>query len=282
VENQTRTEHETKKAGNTRLSNRCIASARRSAGTTEIRYLIASLARSTSKGISRPQPRPTLCRLENTVMPETTDTELKKVDPHLTARIVRNYVQHHAVGTGQVSELITSVHRALGRLGRPAQPEEVLTPAVSVRQSVRQDYVVCLDCGYRGKVLQRHIARQHGLSRDEYLKRWGLRRDHPLTAPGYSEQRSILAKELGLGHKVKAKAGPSTAATAPASIDADSKSETKPARRRSTRSASKSDVVSEAVAENAPASPRRSRSKSDPAARRRAPRPSRPLRRRTQ
>ena len=80
-------------------------------------------------------------------MPETTKLEPQKVDPHLTARIVQSYVQHHTVGTGQVSELITSVHRALGQLGRPAQPEEVLTPAVSVRQSVRQDYVVCLDCG---------------------------------------------------------------------------------------------------------------------------------------
>jgi len=106
------------------------------------------------------------------------------------------------------------VHRALGQLGQPIQTQEVLTPAVSVRQSVRHDYVVCLDCGYRGKTLRRHIATRHGLSRDDYLKRWGLKSDHPLTAPGYSEQRSMLAKELGLGRKAS-----------------------KPARRRSARSA---------------------------------------------
>src|SRR5215467_14031943 len=113
---------------------------------------------------------------------EITDGNSHEIDPHLTARIVESYVRHHTVGTGQVSELITSVHGALAQLGRPSQPEEALTPAVSIRQSVRQDYVVCLDCGYRAKTLSRHISTRHSLSRDEYLKRWGLRKDHPLTA----------------------------------------------------------------------------------------------------
>src|SRR5271170_4042742 len=124
--------------------------------------------------------------------------ETETVDPHLTAKIVRNYVRHHTVEVGGLSDLITTVHRALGELGQPNHPEEVRTPAVSVRHSVHQDYVVCLDCGYRGKTLRRHINRQHGLSRDEYRKRWGLRNDHPLTAPAYTERRSMLAKELGL------------------------------------------------------------------------------------
>lgn len=139
------------------------------------------------------------------------------LDPHLTTKIVTSYVSHNTIGADQVSELITSVHRALGRLGQPVQAQEALTPAVSVRRSVHRDYVVCLDCGYRGKMLRRHITTRHGLNRDDYLKRWGLKSDHPLTAPGYSEQRSMLAKELGLGRK------PS-----------------KPTRRRSTRTASKS------------------------------------------
>ena len=123
------------------------------------------------------------------------------LDPHLTTIIVTSYVRHHTVGTDQVSELITSVHQALGQLGQPVPTQEVRTPAVLVRRSVHHDYVVCLDCGYQGKMLRRHITTRHGLSRDDYLKRWGLKRDHPLTAPGYSERRSMLAKERGLGRK---------------------------------------------------------------------------------
>jgi predicted transcriptional regulator len=120
-------------------------------------------------------------------------------DPHLTTKIIRSYVRHHIVGADQISDLITSVHRALGHLGQPAEPqEEVRTPAVSVRQSVRHDYVVCLDCGYRGKTLRKHIGMRHGLSRDEYLKRWGFRSDHPLTASifRFGDRRSGLTHEI--------------------------------------------------------------------------------------
>jgi predicted transcriptional regulator len=194
-------------------------------------------------------------------MPETTEMEPQKVDPHLTARIVRSYVQHHTVGTGQVSELITSVHRALGQLGRPAQPEEVLTPAVSVRQSVRQDYVVCLDCGYRARTLRRHISTRHGLSPDEYRKRWGLRRDHSLIAPAYSEQRSTMAQKLGFGRKPKAQVAPAATPAARVSADADPKTRAKPTRSRSTRSAAKSEAVTEAAAAPMSATSKRSRSR---------------------
>ena len=192
-------------------------------------------------------------------MPETTDRNPQEVDPHLTVRIVESYVRHHTVGTGQVSELITSIHGALAQLGRPNQPEELLTPAVSIRQSVRRDYVVCLDCGYRAKTLRRHISTQHSLSRDEYLKRWGLRRDHPLTAPAYSEQRSAMAKKHRFGRKATPKRVPATAPVAPASVNADLRSAEKPPRRRVTRSASKSDVVGQAAAVLPPARKRGSR-----------------------
>ena len=82
----------------------------------------------------------------------------EEVDPHLTAKIVQSYVRHHRLGPDQLSDLITSVHRAIGQLGQPSEPDEALIPAVSVRRSVHRDYVICLDCGYRGKTLRRHIS----------------------------------------------------------------------------------------------------------------------------
>jgi predicted transcriptional regulator len=189
------------------------------------------------------------------------------VDPHLTTKIVGSYVRHHAVGTAQISDLITTVHRAIAQLGQPVAPEEVLVPAVSVRRSVHQDYVVCLDCGYRAKTLRRHISTQHGLNRDEYRKRWGLRSDHPLTAPAYTERRSTMAKALGFGRKPEAQATPEMSPpTAPTPVDVDLVSEAKPARRRSRAASKSADVTSEAVAAPSPARSRRSRSASKPLA----------------
>ena len=68
-----------------------------------------------------------------------------------------------------------------------------------LRRSVQRDAVVCLECGWKGKMLRRHLSTRHGLTGEQYLKRWNLPSEHPLTAPNYSEQRSSLAKELGLG-----------------------------------------------------------------------------------
>src|SRR6516162_3499100 len=116
----------------------------------------------------------------------------EEVDPHLTAKIVVSYVRHHRLVPDQLADLITSVHRAIGHVGQPPEPEEVLTPAVSVRRSVHQDHVICLDCGYRGKTLTRHIATRHGLSTDEYRQRWGLQQSSP-------DGSSIFRAPLDLG-----------------------------------------------------------------------------------
>jgi MucR family transcriptional regulator, transcriptional regulator of exopolysaccharide biosynthesis len=196
-------------------------------------------------------------RILNGVKKHFSETAMhtQSVKPLLTAKIVGSYLQHHTVGASQLPDLITSVHRGLSAVGRPSPSEELLTPAVSVRQSVRHEYVVCLECGYRGKTLRRHITTRHGLSRDEYLRRWGLQHDHPLTAPAYSERRSNLAKQLGLGRKPKT----DTAATpvpAESASDGDEKVEAAdgeleaaPEPNRPIRAGSKSDVVSEAASE---------------------------------
>src|SRR3984893_2244642 len=155
--------------------------------------------------------------------------DAQTVNPLLTAKIVGSYVRHNTVGASELPDLITTVHRSLRELGRQASVEQVLTPAVSLRQSVRHEYVVCLECGHRGKTLRRHISTRHGLSRGEYLQRWGLQNDHSLTAPAYSEHRSTLAKQLGLGRKPKTDEAPAPrpAETAAEHVDGEIESASK-------------------------------------------------------
>jgi len=122
------------------------------------------------------------------------------LDRGLTTNIVAAYVRHNQIGADQLPVLISAVHQALVGVGKPAAETEIeRTPAVSVRQSVHRDYVVCLDCGWRGQMLKRHLATGHGLTVEQYRVRWTLPREHPITAPSYSERRSGLAKQIGLG-----------------------------------------------------------------------------------
>jgi predicted transcriptional regulator len=171
-------------------------------------------------------------------------------DPHLTTKIVSKYVGHHKLATGQLSDLITTIHQAIGRLGQPDEEEKAQTPAVSIRRSVQQSYVVCLDCGFRAVTLRRHIRVHHGLTPDEYRHRWGLKNNHPLTAPIYSERRSALAKKLGLGRK------------APMPIAAEPEMRQTPEPKSKTRRSTRpSDVAAETPSEAIPPKGRRTRSR---------------------
>jgi predicted transcriptional regulator len=116
-------------------------------------------------------------------------------------KIIASYVGNHTVSADQLSALIVSVDSALRNLGTPVQLATPRSPAVPVKRSVQHEFVVCLECGFRGKTLRRHLGTRHGLRVSDYLRRWKLPSDHPLTAPAYSQQRSAMARELGLGRK---------------------------------------------------------------------------------
>jgi predicted transcriptional regulator len=129
----------------------------------------------------------------------------------LAAQIVGAYLRRNQVAPDQLASLISTVHEGLSRLGKPAAEAVVeRTPAVSIRQSVRHDHVVCMDCGWRGQMLRRHLTTRHGLTVEEYRGRWNLPLDHAMTAPGYSERRSTMAKELGFGRGGRRASEPTT------------------------------------------------------------------------
>jgi predicted transcriptional regulator len=127
------------------------------------------------------------------------------LDRKLTTDIVAAYVRRNQIGADQLPVLISTVHQTLSTLGKPVtELDGERTPAVPIRRSVNRNYVVCLECGWRGQMLRRHLNTGHGLSVDQYRARWNLSREHPLTAPGYSERRSSLAKQIGLGRELGA------------------------------------------------------------------------------
>ncbi len=117
-----------------------------------------------------------------------------------TTRIVGAQVANNPIAATDVPGLITTVHQALAALGtEEAAPNP--NPAVSIKQSVKPEYIVCLDDGKKLKMLKRHLTTAHDMTVGEYRERWGLSRDYPLVAPNYAKQRSTMAKKIGLGRK---------------------------------------------------------------------------------
>lgn len=121
----------------------------------------------------------------------------------LTADIVASHVSNNSVAISDVATLIEKVHSALESIsGGGTLPDPVkLEPAVSIRASVKPDYIVCLDDGKKLKMLKRHLMTHYGITPDEYRTKWGLPADYPMVAPNYAEQRRNLAVKIGLGRK---------------------------------------------------------------------------------
>lgn len=119
----------------------------------------------------------------------------------LTADVVSAFVSNNSISAGDLPGLIEKVHVAFRRLGEPGPQEEVieLKPAVPVKKSVTTDYVICLEDGLKFKSLRRHLRTKYNMTPEEYRKKWGLPLDYPMVAPSYAQERSNLAKQMGLG-----------------------------------------------------------------------------------
>ncbi len=123
----------------------------------------------------------------------------------LTTKVVAAHVANNAMPAADLPGLIATVHETLAKLGtEEAAPRP--EPAVPIKQSVKPEYIVCLEDGQRGKMLKRHLKTAHGMTPAEYRERWGLPSDYPMVAPNYAKQRSALAKKIGLGRKPVTKA----------------------------------------------------------------------------
>ena len=124
----------------------------------------------------------------------------------MATELVAAYVSNNRVSANELPGLIGTVHAALNGIasgtaagGATAQDEEVEMPtSAQIRKSIRSDGLVSFIDGKTYQTLKRHLTK-HGLDPHSYRKRFGLPVDYPVTSTSYSERRSALAKQIGLG-----------------------------------------------------------------------------------
>ena len=118
----------------------------------------------------------------------------------LTTHIASAYVGNNSVAASDLPSLIRNIHAALSGVDKPVEaPIEAKIPAVSIKKSLGEDYLICLEDGRKFKSLKRHLRTKYNMSPDEYRAKWNLPRTYPMVAPAYAAARSNLAKQMGLG-----------------------------------------------------------------------------------
>lgn len=151
-----------------------------------------------------------MVQVEKSRMPNQQDDNIFYLE--ITVDIVSAYVLNNPVPAGELAKLISDIHSKLRTLA--AAPSEAPSaaatrkPAVSINRSVQPDHLVCLEDGKKFLSLKRHLRASHGMSPEDYRSKWNLPPTYPMTAASYSEKRSVLAKEFGLGRSRPAPPAP--------------------------------------------------------------------------
>ncbi|MBX9696581.1 MAG: MucR family transcriptional regulator [Alphaproteobacteria bacterium] len=122
----------------------------------------------------------------------------------MTTEIVAAHVANNATDINDLPKLIRQVHATLVEVsGRPSSRADRPEPAVAIKKSIQDDFLICLEDGKKLKMLKRHLKTAYNMSPEQYRERWGLSSDYPMVAPNYAKQRSSLAVKIGLGRKRK-------------------------------------------------------------------------------
>lgn len=117
----------------------------------------------------------------------------------LTAGIVASFVSCNPLPAADLPAFIWSTYAALAALRATSAPATRQRAAVPIEESVRDDYLVCLEDGRKLKSLKRYLQRHFAMTPDEYRAKWGLPADYPMVAPAYSALRSSIAKRHPAG-----------------------------------------------------------------------------------
>jgi predicted transcriptional regulator len=120
----------------------------------------------------------------------------------LTSEIVSSHVANNPVPNSDLPGVIQSVFDKLTELANETPEVKLeLIPAVPIKKSITDDFIVCLEDGKKLKMLKRHLKTAYDMTPEDYRAKWGLAADYPMVAPAYARKRQELAKEIGLGRK---------------------------------------------------------------------------------
>lgn len=114
----------------------------------------------------------------------------------MAGQIVSSFVSHTPLNFTETSTLTTQVAAALSAISNPAPAAAAPVPAVSIKNSITPDFLICLEDGRLFKSLKRHLRSRYNMSPDEYRAKWGLPADYPMVAPNYSKFRSELRSSV--------------------------------------------------------------------------------------
>lgn len=120
----------------------------------------------------------------------------------ITGDICSAYLANSTLDSEEIPSLINKIFLTLAEINRQnivARGHGPLSPAVPIEESIKDDYIICLEDGKKLQMLKRHLNTMYKMTVEQYKERWSLPSDYPVVAPNYAKRRSEIARNTGLG-----------------------------------------------------------------------------------
>jgi predicted transcriptional regulator len=127
-------------------------------------------------------------------------------------RLAAEIVIANSTGKGFTTEQLTQMLKEVAdTLEGLAVETEGMAAAESAQTAVPSDWkasigrntITCMICGYSGKLLTPHLKSKHQTTPREYRKQFAIPARTPLVSKAYRAKRSKIAKETGIGEKLR-------------------------------------------------------------------------------
>jgi predicted transcriptional regulator len=128
-------------------------------------------------------------------------------------RLAADIVIANSTGKGFTTEQLTHMLKSVadtleelavepGMMAGEVKTSEGGVPA-DWKASIAKNTITCMICGYSGKLLTPHLKSKHKTTPREYRKQFNIPARTPLVSKAYRAKRSKIAKETGIGEKLR-------------------------------------------------------------------------------
>lgn len=119
----------------------------------------------------------------------------------LAAKIVSAQASSATMTSEELISSLNKVHETLKKLESVSEPSQEIpaTPAMTGKQSIKKNEIICLECGKGGfTTLKRHLTHVHSMPPSDYRKKHGIPASVTLAAKSFVEKRKAFAAERDL------------------------------------------------------------------------------------
>ena len=108
-----------------------------------------------------------------------------------------------AVRIMTAEEMIAMAQRLCRDLKALSEGEAATEPAIDPSKAIKENSIICVECGKTLKVITKKHLAEHGLTPESYREKYGYKKGTALVCKGLQRERRKLMKEMRLWERRK-------------------------------------------------------------------------------